>query len=64
MGRTGSSPDLRRCVKRDYCFPVFFAAREHNQLVEWPAWGKRDTTVVFSLAQMSGDLFLLHESRR
>ena len=43
---------------------LLFAAREHNQLVEWPAWGKRDTTVVFSLAQMTGDLFLLHESRR
>jgi Tol biopolymer transport system component len=41
-----------------------FAAREHNQLVEWPAWGRRDTTIVFSLAQMTGDLFLLRESHR
>lgn len=43
---------------------LLFAAREHNQLVEWPAWGSRDTTVVFSLAQMTGDLFLLRESHR
>jgi Tol biopolymer transport system component len=41
---------------------LLFGAREHNQLVEWPAWGPHDATVVFSLAQMTGDLFLLHES--
>ena len=43
---------------------LLFAAREHNQLVEWPAWGRRDTMVVFSLAQMTGDLFLLREGHR
>lgn len=43
---------------------LLFAAREHNQLVEWPAWGRHDTTVVFSLAQMTGDLFLLRQSHR
>lgn len=41
---------------------LLFAAREHSQLVEWPAWGPGDATVVFSLAQMTGDLFLLRDS--
>ncbi|HYF12389.1 MAG TPA: protein kinase [Actinomycetota bacterium] len=31
----------------------------HNQLIEWPAWGPRDASIVFSVAEMAGDLFLL-----
>jgi Tol biopolymer transport system component len=36
---------------------------EHNRLVEWPAWGPRDESIVFSVADMNGDLFLLRRIR-
>lgn len=32
---------------------------ERSRLVEWPAWGPHDASIVFSVAEMSGDLFLL-----
>lgn len=38
---------------------VVYGFREHNRLVEWPAWGPRDATIVFSVAEMRGDLFVL-----
>lgn len=32
---------------------------ERSRLVEWPAWGPHDASIVFSVADMSGDVFLL-----
>ncbi len=45
----------------DATFPpqLVVGFREHNRLVEWPAWGPRDVSIVFSVAEMTGDLFLL-----
>jgi Tol biopolymer transport system component len=36
-----------------------FGFPERNRLIEWPAWGPGDATIVFSVAEMAGDLFLL-----
>lgn len=41
---------------------LLFGFREHNRLVEWPGWGPEDASVVFSVAEMAGDLFLLRSA--